>query len=201
MFDLFKQRRILLDFDGKIEIIEEILAPYEADELLEELIERTPWKQKKITLYGKTHNVPRLTAWYGDSGADYSYSNIPMIRNNWTPSLLKLKKIIETEANQEFNSVLINYYRNGSDYAAWHSDDENQLGVNPTIASLSLGEQRSFHLKHKFDKGVEVSKFQLRHNSLLIMSGKLQHCWKHQIAKSSKPLKSRVNLTFRHIRQ
>ena len=140
-------------------------------------------RQDKITLYGKTHDVPRLQAWYGDEGLSYSYSGIKLNPLTWTPELLDIKFKIENLVGEEFNSVLINKYREGKDYAAWHSDDEKELGQNPTIASLSLGSERMFHLRHKENKGLETLKIALENGSLVIMKGKLQHYWKHQLAK------------------
>ena len=201
MFDLFSEKRTILEQDGKVEILENLFEVSKSDHLLSALIDEINWKQEHITLFSKTHPVPRLQAWYADPGYNYAYSNIDLEVNPWSDTLLEIKKTVETQTNQSFNSVLINYYRDGSDYAAWHSDDEKELGKNPTIASLSLGAKRMFHLKHKSNKGIEIFKFELPHNSLLIMSGTLQHHWKHQLAKTSKPVLERINLTFRTIIQ
>ena len=60
----------------------------------------------------------------------------------WTEELLTIKQAIEPVARVTFNSVLINYYRDGKDRVAWHSDDEKELGQNPVIGSVSLGAER-----------------------------------------------------------
>ncbi len=199
MFDIFSEKRLIFENDGKVEILENIFEHNDSLLIFKELAEKISWKQEYIELFGKRHPVPRLSAWYGDKGLSYTYSNITMNPNEWNPLLLKIKKTIETKSNHNFNSVLLNYYRDGKDYAAWHSDNEKELGRNPVIASLSLGEERSFHLKHKKNKGVEVCKIILPHNSLLLMSGNLQHCWNHQLAKTTKKINGRINLTFRSI--
>lgn len=165
-------------------------------DLLERAIE---WKQDQITLYGKTHDVPRLQAWYGDPGTDYSYSGIKLSPLEWIPELLEIKKYIEGELGLHFNSCLCNLYRNGKDYAAWHSDDEAELGIDPIIASVSLGETRKIVFKHKKDKGLEKVELELEDRSLLLMEGKLQHFWKHQLNKTAKTIGPRINLTFRKI--
>lgn len=201
MFDLFKAKRTVLERDGKVEILEDLFESSLANEYLDTLINEINWKQEEITLFSKTHPVPRLQAWYADPGLYYKYSNISLELNPWTDILLEIKKTVETHTNQTFNSVLVNYYRNGSDYAAWHSDNEKELGQNPVIASVSFGERRMFHLKHKTNKGIEVCKFEIPHNSIVIMSGTLQHHWKHQLAKTSKPVSGRINLTFRTLIQ
>ncbi len=90
-------------------------------------------------------------------------------------------------------------YRDGKDSNGWHADDEKELGINPAIASLSLGQERFFHFRHKKDKNIK-HKILLHHGSLLLMQGETQHCWQHQIPKTSKVMGERINLTFRIIK-
>jgi alkylated DNA repair dioxygenase AlkB len=94
--------------------------------------------------------------------------------------------------------VLLNLYRDGQDSNGWHADNEKELGVNPVIASVSLGASRFFHLKHNTDKSQKL-KLELTHGSLLLMEGTTQHFWKHQIAKTAKAVAPRINLTFRKV--
>jgi len=158
-----------------------------------------PWQQDDITIFGKTYPQPRLTALYGNNGKTYSYSNITMTPLEFTPELLKIKSEIEKEAGVEFSTCLLNYYRDGKDSNGWHSDDEKELGQNPVIASLSLGAERFFHLRHKQDKAIK-HKVLLEHGSLLLMQGQTQHHWHHQIAKTARKIGERINLTFRIIK-
>jgi len=171
----------------------------EADEIFMELLEKTTWQQDLITIYGKTHLQPRLTALYGNEGKPYSYSNIKMQPHNWTVLLQKIKFYIETVSDTNFTTVLLNYYRNGNDSNGWHADDEKELGINPIIASVSFGAERVFQLKHKTDKNLKKS-ITLEHGSLLLMKGTTQHYWKHQIPKTTKIVEPRINLTFRVIK-
>jgi alkylated DNA repair dioxygenase AlkB len=170
----------------------------ESRTFMSEFIDNVPWQQRVITMYGKQIITPRLTAWYGDAGSDYSFSGTKFDPLPWTKELQLIKKRVETIAGINFNSVLLNYYRDGNDSVAWHSDDENELGINPLIASLSLGQVRRFDIRHKTDRQKKYS-LDLESGSLLLMKGNLQHYWEHRIAKSTKPLKERVNLTFRVI--
>ena len=121
-----------------------------------------------------------------------------MYPHNWTLLLQKIKFHIESVANTNFTSVLLNYYRDGSDSNGWHADNEKELGVNPVIASVSFGSERNFQLKHNNDKALKKNIF-LEHGSLLLMKGVTQHLWKHQIPKTAKPVGPRINLTFRVI--
>jgi alkylated DNA repair dioxygenase AlkB len=170
----------------------------EADQYFNELLQQTNWQQDDIKVFGKTYQQPRLTSLYGDSGKPYSYSNITMYPEIFTPLLKKIKSKIEQESGHRFNTVLLNLYRDGQDSNGWHADNEKELGKNPVIASVSFGETRPFHFKHRTIK-TERHKLDLTHGSLLIMKSEMQHYWLHQIAKTKKPIAPRINLTFRYI--
>jgi alkylated DNA repair dioxygenase AlkB len=170
----------------------------ESQIFLNTFINKTPWIQEDIQMYGKLMKTPRLTAWYGDRDKEYIYSGTKHFPIPWTSELLEIKEKIEPVAGVKFNSVLLNYYRDANDSVAWHSDDEAELGINPIIASVSFGQVRRFDIRHKRDRDRKYSIY-LENGSLLIMKGNLQHNWVHQIPKSTKPLKARVNLTFRVI--
>jgi len=169
-----------------------------SDLIFNMLIKNTPWTQKTVKMYDKDILTPRLSAWYGDPLAiDYVAmgKTVPL---NWTNHLLTLKKLVESFAGISFNSVLLNYYRDGQDSVAWHSDNETVMGSHPTIASLTFGQVRAFDIRKKNNHKEKYS-VRLEHGSLLLMKGDLQQNWDHRIAKSNKVLGPRINLTFRKI--
>jgi alkylated DNA repair dioxygenase AlkB len=170
----------------------------ESTGLMQKLKATIAWKQETIQMYGKLLNTPRLTAWYGDNSKTYAFSGNKYHPLSWTPELLFIKQKIEQAAGLTFNSVLLNDYRNGNDSVAWHADDEPELGINPVIASVSFGQARRFDVRHKQDHKLKYS-VELESGSLLIMKGDLQHNWEHQVPKSAKAVKERINLTFRMI--
>jgi alkylated DNA repair dioxygenase AlkB len=170
------------------------------DIVLRRLIDEVPWRAEKIVVWGRTYPQPRLIAWYGDAGMIYTYSGIQLTPLPWTGTLLDIKKQVEAAAGTNFNSVLVNYYRDHRDSMGLHSDDEPELGERPILASLSLGEDRTFILKHKRDKGLKPVRLKLASGSLLLMKGDTQRYWKHGIDKETRPCGPRVNLTFRRIR-
>lgn len=199
MKSLFESEPILLTLpDAEIIYFPQFLQKEEADSFFNELIKITPWQQDEITVYGKKHLQPRLTALYGNEGKPYSYSNITMQPHPWTVLLQQIKSHIERVTETNFTTVLLNYYRNGNDGNSWHADNEKELGVNPVIASLSFGAERTFQLKHNSDSSQKKS-ITLEHGSLLLMKGTTQHFWKHQIPKTAKLIDPRINLTFRKI--
>ena len=178
--------------------IPEFFKKQEADSLFNKIYSETNWQQDDIKVFGKLYKQPRLTSLYGESGQPYSYSNITMYPKYFTQTLVLIKERIERIAETNFNTVLINLYRHGQDSNGWHADNENELGQNPIIASISLGEERPFYFKHRTIKEAK-HKLILKHGSLLIMKGEMQHFWLHQIAKTKKKIGPRINLTFRKL--
>jgi alkylated DNA repair dioxygenase AlkB len=185
--------------DGEVYYVSDLNLGRAADELLRQLIAEIPWRQENIVVWGKLYSQPRLVAWYGDQGSDYTYSGIKLTPLPWTDLLLDIKNRVETVTATKFNSVLLNYYRDNRDSMGFHSDDEPELGERPIIASLSLGEERTFVLKHRVKMLAKPVRLRLESGSLLLMKGETQRYWKHGIAKESRPCGPRINLTFRRI--
>lgn len=187
--------------DADIYLLPRLALREPAESVLRQLIDETPWRAEEITVRGKRHVQPRLTAWYGDPESRYRYSGIDLESLPWTQALQTVRAAVETAAGASFNSVLLNYYRDHRDGMGLHSDDEPELGKEPVIASLSLGETRTLTLKRRRRKDSEpvTARLPLESGSLLLMKGATQRNWKHGIAKQSRPCGPRVNLTFRRI--
>ena len=171
--------------------------PPESAALRQQLLAETPWRQDSLRFAGKPVAVPRLQAWYGDRASHYGYSGLHLSPLPWTPLLAGMRERIERELGLRFNSVLLNYYRDGNDSVAWHSDDEHELGPDPRIASLSLGVPRPFELKHRSLCGYGKRSLTLADGSLLLMGYGLQRHWQHQLPKQPGLQEARLNLTFR----
>ena len=183
--------------DGELYFLERLRLPGDDDgaDLLARLIADTAWRQDSITVWGKRHLQPRLSAWHGE--AAYRYSGILLEPLPFTALQLQLKQAVELATGRRFNSVLLNYYRDQHDSMGMHADDEPELGPQPAIASLSIGASRTFILQHK--RLPERRKLALGDGSLLLMAGATQRHWKHGINKQRQPCGPRINLTFRHV--
>ena len=199
MSSLFTTEPILFNLpDADITYYPSFFEAELATQLYKNLSETIPWQQDRIKVYGKYYAQPRLTALFGNDGKPYSYSNIKMQPHPWTVQLQKIKDHIENCTDTTYTTVLLNYYRDGSDSNGWHADNEKELGSDPCIGSLSLGTERIFELKHNIT-GKKI-KLKLEHGSLLCMMKGCQGNWKHQIPKDKNISTSRINLTFRKIR-
>ncbi|WP_257279873.1 alpha-ketoglutarate-dependent dioxygenase AlkB [Endozoicomonas sp. ISHI1] len=187
--------------DAELSFWPEVITPKDCEFYYQQLLSGTRWRQDKITLFGKALDLPRLQAWYGDKGMTYSYSGLTLVPEPWTPVLLAIKEVVEQACRSSFNTVLLNLYRDGNDSNGWHSDDEAELGEHPVIASMSLGQERRFRLKHKEGKsrGISPLSINLSPGSLLVMSGSTQRYWQHCIPKTSGTVLPRINLTFRNV--
>ena len=187
--------------NGRVRFVERLFSSVESERLFAALRDATPWQQEEIRLFGRRRRQPRLTAWHGDAGAVYRYSGLQLDPEPWTADLLMVKGRIEAISGVRFNSVLLNYYRDGRDSMGWHSDDEPELGDNPLIGSVSLGAARRFRMQHKADASLQMA-WNLPDGSYLEMGGALQRHWKHCVPKvaSNKGPGPRINLTFRLIR-
>lgn len=181
--------------DGELAMLQRMPLPASPQDVFERLIHTTPWRADTIVVYGKRYLQPRLTAWFGE--ASYTYSGLTLAPAPMTPLLAQLRAKVEDLSGHRYNSVLLNYYRDGADSMGMHSDDEPELGPTPAIASLSLGATRTFILRHKQTK--RTVKIDLTDGSLLLMAGEMQKHWLHGINKTAKPIGARLNLTFRYV--
>jgi alkylated DNA repair dioxygenase AlkB len=184
--------------DADLTLFRHFLLPARADQLFTALRDSVAWQAGTVRIAGRSYPMPRLQAWYGDPGAKYRYSGMWLQPLPWLPMIDELRPALGDVAGANFNSVLVNLYRDGRDSVSWHSDNEKRLGPEPVIASLSLGATRRFDLAHRSEKRLKAS-IELDNGSLLIMKGATQRCWKHQVPKQPRVGDARINLTFRFV--
>ena len=188
----------ILPFDGAANYFGSVLSHQKTQYYQKQLLDTIKWQHDQVVIYGKHITTKRKVAWYGDSNYAYTYSNVTKHALPWTEDLTNLKGIIEKLTNSNFNSCLLNLYHNGDEGVSWHSDDEEALGENPIIASLSFGAERKFSLKHKTTK--ETVSLILETGSLFVMKKATQSNWVHCLPKMKDVTMPRINLTFRMYR-
>jgi alkylated DNA repair dioxygenase AlkB len=185
----------LLPYDGEVLYYERIFDSYTSNKYLEYLLTKIPWKKDELVMFGKYITTERKVVWYGDKNYDYTFSHKTRVAKPWTPQLLEIKEKVEEITGVTYNSCLLNLYENGTQGLGWHHDNEEELALGASIASVSFGAERRFDLRH--DKDKKTVSVVLEHGSLLVMRGTTQKHWKHQVPKTKKILQPRVNLTFR----
>ena len=172
--------------DARLQLWEQFFTKMESDRYFTVFRETAPWQQRERKMYDKLVLDPRLTAYYGGANG-----------YEWTAELLTIKAKIEATCGVDFNRVLLNYYRDGNDSVAWHSDTLPSDGVHHPIASVTFGETRLFKVRHKIKKDFPQLSIPLTHGSLLLMSDTLQDHYEHHVPKTSRNIGGRINLTFR----
>lgn len=172
----------------------------DADRLLAAILAGTAWRHEEITVVGRRVMQPRLSAWQGDPGTEYTYSGLTLVPAPWSDAVLEVRAVVEELAATTFDSVLLNLYRDGRDSMGWHADDERALGEGPVIASVSFGGVRRFVLRRRDDQSERVE-VEPAHGSVIVMAGRTQHEWVHSVPKTARPVDARVNLTFRRLKE
>lgn len=194
---LFSDRRELLPFDGSALLVPKFFAPEQTAQMFQQILNETLWEMPEMVMFGKKYPQAGLSTWFTNTNVSYVYSGIARTPHAMTPVLKEVMEQCSLASGAEFNSVLVNLYRDGNDSVSWHSDNEEINGSEPTIASVSLGDTRRFDLRHK--ESGETVRVDLEDGSLLVMSGLSQHCWVHQIAKTKMKVGPRINLTYRRV--
>lgn len=189
------QRIALHDADVRLL---QLFDPDQARRLFTRLHAEIPWQQHRIRLFGREVDVPRLSCWCGDPDAVYTYSRVRYSPQPWTPALAELRDSVSALCGESYNSALCNLYRDGRDAMGLHSDNEPELGPEPSIASLSFGATRRFRLRHRHDPTLRLE-LDLEAGSLLLMAGATQRNYRHDLPRTARAVDARINLTFRRI--
>lgn len=182
-------RKRFTDFqlpDTDLRLWEQFFPRAESDRYFTILKATTPWQQRERKMYDKMVLDPRLTAYYGGANG-----------HAWTDVLLEIKAKVEAGSGIGFDRVLLNYYRDGNDSVAWHSDTLPADGKHHPIASVTFGETRLFKVRHKSQKDLPQLSIPLTHGSFLMMGETMQDHYEHHVPKTSRPIGARINLTFR----
>lgn len=160
------------------------------------------WQQPEVMVYNQRFLTPRLVAFFADNGLQYRYSGITHNGMGWPETLQPLlqtaNQLVAQYNLEPFNSVLLNYYRDGQDSMGWHSDDERELGDNPAVLSISFGGTRRFRLRHKV-KAYKPISLDIADGDVMLLTSSCQRFWQHCITKTNRTVAPRLNLTFRRI--
>lgn len=159
--------------------------------------ESYPMTRPELTVYGKSHPIPRSQVWFADKGCDYYYSGLFIEALPWPRYAEKLRHKLIRDYSLVSNGVLVNSYRDGTESMGWHSDDEKEIESGSDIASVTLGASRDFFIRNKLTK--EKTVLTLNSGDLLIMHWPMQQHWEHALPKRMRVKQTRVNYTFRKL--
>jgi alkylated DNA repair dioxygenase AlkB len=151
-----------------------------------ELRDSVPWKTERRQMYDREVDVPRLQARFRLSGED-----------DLAPEAVRAvaRRVVAT-TGVPFNSVGLNFYRDGRDSVAPHNDHLDEIVEGFPIALLSLGDTRRMTIRAKALPR-RVLHVDLAAGSLLLMSYETQLHYTHGIPKTTERVGPRISLAFR----
>ena len=155
----------IINQDGQAHYFGKIINAEQKHIYFNELLNKIEWTNENLVMFGKEITTKRKVAFYADRLIEYTYSNKTKKGLEWTPLLIEIKQLVSSYTGSNYNACLLNLYHDGAEGMGWHSDDEKEIIPNSSIASLSLGAERKFALKHKATK--EAKSILLEHGSLL----------------------------------
>lgn len=165
--------------------------------LCEELKNTAPWHIR----YTRGKAEKRRVFSCGDTGISvHWYSRAGTPTHPWLPEVEKIRNLIEEDFAYRFNSQLGNEFADGEVALGAHSD-QDALGFNNLVATVSLGDTRDFVFRSKLpDEKGEFTRIvtPLHNGDLTIMLGKCQELWTHAIP-MRKRAQYRISLTYRTI--
>ncbi|HEY1997005.1 alpha-ketoglutarate-dependent dioxygenase AlkB [Paraburkholderia sp.] len=172
------------DAEGGIRYLPELIPLSTAHAWFEQTRQNVAWNSQQRLMYDREVAVPRLLATFSSDGGDLP---APLV-----DAFCAIRSLVDAP----FNRVGLNFYRNGSDSVAPHSDKTEKLVPARPIAILSLGATRRMLIRPKTGSGRTVH-VDLEAGSCLVMSYASQFTHEHGIPKTAGIADSRISLAFR----
>ena len=158
--------------------------PDHAD-LFDELLREAPWQQRTRVMWEREVLEPRMVAGYKEA--------LP-------PSLEELRVAVSDRYGVEFDSCLVNLYRDGNDAVAWHGDTVRKTLRNPLVVTVSLGASRRFLVRRR-GGGPVLKEYAPGQGDLMVMGGAMQHDYEHTVPRQKSASGARMSVTMRHSQQ
>jgi alkylated DNA repair dioxygenase AlkB len=177
-------QRVALDATSWIDHVPRWLTG--ADDVFAELVTRVPWRQRRVVMYDRLVDEPRLSWWWQQGSGPFPVD---------LPVLHAAARALGSRYGCEFDSIGCNLYRQGSDSVAWHGDRVRHSCADPVVAIVSVGSPRPFQIRPR--GGGSCRSFLLGHGDLLVMGGACQHDWEHSVPKVARA-GPRLSITYRH---
>lgn len=177
-------RHLDLDADSWIEHVPGWVVG--AGELFEAIVTTAAWSQRRVRMYDRMVDEPRLHAWYEVRLDD----TFPL------PVVPAMARALSDRYERDFDGVGTALYRNGQDSVAWHGDRVPEELHDPVVALISLGSPRTLRMRAKFRRR-DTRSFPLLPGDLFVMGGASQRAWEHSVPKVARA-GPRVSLLFRH---
>jgi len=180
---------------GEVSYHAGFLPPDLADACFRKLRDGVDWHAQRRVTYEREVDVPRLTAHFPLEGLRAG-SAPKGVAPDAAGVLVDMAARVTAALGTPFNSVGLNFYRDGNDSVAPHNDRLQDLVKGEPIALLSLGGTRRMLIRPK-TRGEPAIPIDLEAGSLLVMSWSSQLHYTHGIAKTKAPVGERISVAFR----
>jgi alkylated DNA repair dioxygenase AlkB len=176
-------RRLYLDDASWIDVAPGWMPGHAA--LFDELLESAPWQQRERQMYERRVLEPRLVA-------AWSAGELATLADG----VRAVRAAVGERYAVDFDSVLVNLYRDGRDGVAWHGDRVHHRLDRTVVVTVALGERRRFQLR-RGTSGAASLTLASGEGDLIVMGGRCQHDWQHTVPKS-RAAGARMSITLRH---
>jgi alkylated DNA repair dioxygenase AlkB len=150
--------------------------------LFDRLATAVPWRQHDRRLFDQTFREPRLTAEYRD------------LRSVLELALLDAVRALSQHYGVVYDSLWLNFYRDGQDSTGWHRDRFSCRRPECIVPVLTLGATRRFLIKPRTG-GTSIA-LKPGTGDLIVMGGKSQEDWLHSVPKDPGVADPRISINF-----
>jgi alkylated DNA repair dioxygenase AlkB len=195
-FALFDAPLSLIDGErGRVTYQSAFLPAERAENYFAALRDAVDWHSQRRIMYEREVDVPRLTAHFrlDELGANEKLDGVAPAA---VAALRDVADRAATALSAPFNSVGLNFYRDGNDSVAPHNDRLQELVAGQPIALLSLGGTRRMLIRSKLP-GEPAVPIDLEGGSLLVMSYASQLHYTHGVAKTRAAVGARISVALR----
>ena len=161
-----------------------------ADAWFAELRTAVSWRSERRMMYDREVDVPRLMASF----------RLDELQHSVPDSIRDAARRVIARLDVPFNSVGLNFYRDGRDSVAPHNDHLDEIREGFPIALLSLGAIRRMTIRAK-EPPRRAMHIDLEPGSLLVMDYATQLHFTHGVPKTTDAVGERISLAFRVRRQ
>jgi alkylated DNA repair dioxygenase AlkB len=172
-----------------------IIKNFVNEDLVDNLRNEIKFRQDKIVVGNTEILEERKTCWMSELGYNYKYGSKIMYPDKYSPTVRKIKKTIQDNYGINYDSVLINYYKDGTVGMRYHSDEIYDEWYEDTVV-ISFGSSR--YISFREIKNYEnKEKLLLENGDLLFMKKGCQQKYQHRVVKDKKICSDRISLVFK----
>lgn len=180
----------------------EIFNQEQSEDIFQFLLGKEYEYHKPYKRFGKMAKVPRGQASYTLNESihyDYGVSGGSPVNEIMCDKLKSITKTVNSKLQTNYNTILMNVYKDGKDCIGAHKDKETGWVENTGFATLAFGAVRKFNIVSDVNEILT----QIPHKSgwIINMPCPLNHTNTHAVPSQPRVKTQRISLTFREIKE